>query len=170
MVILDTCEICSVMADTDMAEVGTAIESPGTNLATWGWGTIMNITTGPPPPGTATIIGTVTSKKDGKPVPSAAVKLVGQATYSATTGSDGTYLLSGVATGNYTLTFTASGFKTLEMKVTITAGSNTQNAVLEPANKWLMWAVIGGVALVGIVVVAGAAKEKPATAAKSRGR
>jgi len=81
-------------------------------------------TTGPP----GTITGIVTNALTGQPLPGATVRVDGTG-LSATTGSDGRFVLSGVPSGTRTLRTSASGFVTETRTVTVVAGSSLEQAI-----------------------------------------
>lgn len=93
-----------------------------------GLGTPDGITGFTSPAGIGSITGTVTDSSTGQPVGGASVSAPG---LSATTGSDGSYTLSGLPSGSYQVTISAYGYQTQTVAVTVTAGqATTQNVQL----------------------------------------
>ena len=77
-----------------------------------------------------TVKGNVSDTK-GVAIPYANVVLMGT-TMGAATGIDGSYIISDVPAGNYVLKFSAVGFKTAQINVTVKTGETTiQNSALE---------------------------------------
>ena len=70
--------------------------------------------------GTGRIRGKVTNAANGQPIPGQ-IGIVGQG-LGATTGADGSYLISGVPAGTFTLRARALGFTQIDRQVTMTAG------------------------------------------------
>jgi hypothetical protein len=68
------------------------------------------------------VTGTVTDSSTGDPVAGATVSTAG---LSVTTGSDGTYTVSGLPAGTVPLTVTAYGYQSQTQTATITAGQST---------------------------------------------
>lgn len=82
-----------------------------------------------PVPTTGDVSGTVT-KSTGGAIAGAMVSIAGK---SATTGTTGTYSITAIPAGTYTMTVSASGYNTWSGSVTITAaGTATQNVSLTP--------------------------------------
>ncbi|HVT04939.1 MAG TPA: carboxypeptidase regulatory-like domain-containing protein [Thermoanaerobaculia bacterium] len=81
--------------------------------------------TGPPTSSTATLSGTVTAA--GSPVSGAVVSAQGQ---TATTATDGRYLLTALTSGTTTVSISKSGFTTASQTVTLNAGANALNITL----------------------------------------
>jgi hypothetical protein len=71
------------------------------------------------PAGIGSVTGTVTDTSTGKPVPGATVSAPG---LSVTTGSDGTYTLSGLPVGSYQISVSAYEYQNATATVTVTAG------------------------------------------------
>ncbi len=80
-------------------------------------------TTQPPPSATATITGRVTDD-DGKPIPGAAVRIVG-GTQGAIVKADGSFTIGNVRLGDYELRATAIGMQPRSELVRIHDGINT---------------------------------------------
>jgi hypothetical protein len=76
----------------------------------------------PPPATTGAIAGTVTSAVDGRALASATVTAAGQ---SALTDSSGTYRITGVAPGTYTVSASLSGWQTNSTTVAVTSGTTS---------------------------------------------
>ena len=77
-----------------------------------------------------TITGKVTDSK-GAPIPGVNVLLV-STTIGAASATDGMYEIEQVPAGNYTMRFSAVGYKSQEFSITVTDGqTTTQNASLE---------------------------------------
>ncbi len=70
--------------------------------------------------GTGRIRGKVTNAANGQPIPGQ-IGIVGQG-LGATTGADGSYLISGVPAGTFTLRARALGYTQIDRQVTMTAG------------------------------------------------
>ncbi len=70
---------------------------------------------------TGSIRGVVVAEDGGAPLPAAVVVLEG-AGMSATTGSDGAFVIDGVPAGAYRLTVSREAFANLQVSVTVTAG------------------------------------------------
>jgi hypothetical protein len=86
------------------------------------------------PPGTTTgaISGAVTDASTGSAVSGATVSV---GTHTATTSGSGSYSLSEVQEGTYTLTVSATGYQQYTQSVTVTAGGvTTANVALTPAS------------------------------------
>jgi uncharacterized protein (TIGR02145 family) len=66
------------------------------------------------------INGIVTNDITGDPIPGAVIKL-DQTPYSATSGSDGKYILKNLLPGDYTISITSPGFKNSEKNVTVSS-------------------------------------------------
>ncbi len=95
-------------------------------LGASGGGTV----TPPPPTGTGTIAGTVTTSGKNPTVISGATVACG-AGGSATTGTDGRYTIASVAAGSYTCTASAPNRTSKSASVTVTSGqTTTQNYAL----------------------------------------
>src|SRR5439155_26584637 len=76
------------------------------------------------------VTGLVTSTSNGSPIPGATVSYSGG---TAPTDSSGSYRLSSLAPGSYSLTFSASGFNRSIQNATVSAGqTTTQNVALSP--------------------------------------
>ena len=71
--------------------------------------------------GTGRVRGRVTNSATGAPVPSAQVLIAGDR-QGALTGTDGTYLITGVAPGPRTVRVRALGYQVLEKSVAVTVG------------------------------------------------
>jgi hypothetical protein len=84
-----------------------------------------------PTQGTGTLIGKVRNSK-GQPIKSAKVTLkIGAKSASATTGSDGSYRLNSQPVGSYSITYSASGYKTSNDHVSIVSNVvKTKNKTL----------------------------------------
>jgi len=85
----------------------------------------------PTAPTTGGLTGTVTNASSGAPVAGATVSVAGK---TATTASDGSYAISGIAGGAYTMTVSAAGYQTWSSTVTVTNGiTTTVNVALMPS-------------------------------------
>jgi hypothetical protein len=80
-----------------------------------------------PPPGSANLYGTV---EDSLGVLSGVSVQVGS--YSTTTKSDGTYIISSILPGTYDVSFSKSGYTTKETTMNLVDGNNTLNVTLVP--------------------------------------
>ena len=83
-----------------------------------------NVPTGPP----GTVTGIVTNALTGQPIAGATVRVDGSAV-SATSQSNGRFVLAGAPSGSRTLRTTANGFITETRNVTIVAGGTTEQAI-----------------------------------------
>jgi hypothetical protein len=84
-------------------------------------------------PATGSITGRVTDKVTSANIAGASVTCTGTPTCSGTTtATDGTYTLSNLAAGTYTVQVVASGYGTQSASVPVTAGLATQNFNLVP--------------------------------------
>lgn len=78
---------------------------------------------------TATIAGTATDVNGG-PLSGVTITMTGPQTYTATTGDDGTYSISGVAPGTYNVTATKAGYNPEhEDQYVVTGGANANLSV-----------------------------------------
>ena len=78
----------------------------------------------PPPADPGVLMGTVTNAVDGAPVAGATITTI-PPTQSVTTDSAGSYSLTGVPAGAYSVSATASGFTAGSTSATVTAGQTT---------------------------------------------
>jgi subtilisin family serine protease len=92
--------------------------TPGKNL-TYGEGRLdaYAAVLASPRAGTGTLRGTVTAA--GAPLADAQVSIGGESGRSSTTGTDGSYLLTGITPGNYQVTVSKLGYRTEIVPVTI---------------------------------------------------
>lgn len=74
---------------------------------------------------TGAVHGTVTADDTGEGIDGATVTLDGETDYTATTGSNGGYEITEVATGDYTATADADGYEAQSQPVTVTADTTT---------------------------------------------
>ena len=73
-----------------------------------------------------TISGTVTDNSSGQPLVGVNVVVEGTS-MGAATGSDGSYSVSGVSDGSYTVTATYIGYSDQSQQVTVSGSSTTVN-------------------------------------------
>ncbi len=78
-----------------------------------------------------TLSGTVIDAASQSPVNSATVTMDSK---TATTTEDGTYTLSNLSSGTFTLTVTASGYENYEASITLVEGTNKKNIELTAAS------------------------------------
>jgi kumamolisin len=77
-------------------------------------------------PGVGNLQGTVTDASNGNPIAGATVTTSGAGSNSTTTGAAGDFHFTGVATGTYSMTVTATGFSTgIASGVAVTSGATT---------------------------------------------
>ena len=115
----DATGLLSVVTDTAMVTV--AVTPTPTPIP----GASPTPTATPTPTGVVAITGTVVvSTAPGAPISSAMVS-TDTGGFTATTGADGTYTISNVTPGAYTLTASATGFVSSSQSVTVTAGVTT---------------------------------------------
>ena len=114
----DATGLLSVVTDTAMVTV--AVTPTPTPIP----GASPTPTATPTPTGVVAITGTVVSSPPGAPISSAMVS-TDTGGFTATTGADGTYTISNVTPGAYTLTASATGFVSSSQSVTVTAGVTT---------------------------------------------
>jgi subtilisin len=77
-----------------------------------------------PPTATGTISGTVTAADTGLPIVGGDVTANG---YSTTTSADGSYIISDLSVGSYTVTASAEGYESASKDVTVEADTTTFN-------------------------------------------
>ncbi len=83
-----------------------------------------------PPPTTGNITGKVASSAGGAMISGATVSCAGK---TAVTGADGSYSLTGITAGQYTISASASGYQNSSQTVTVTGGqTKTVNFALTP--------------------------------------
>ena len=125
-------------------EVRTMIEDNTDNvgITSIGHGRInayKTVSSGASTPTAGIVTGTVTDASSGLAVSGAAVT---DGTRSTVTNTSGKYTLSGVPTGNYTLSVTANGYQKATKKISVLAGqTTTANFSLQKATSTnTMWA------------------------------
>lgn len=104
----------------------------GIGLLAYGIYEVFKPKTSSTSPASTYLEGTVTDKSTGQPISKVQLELTGEGYSStATTDSSGYFLFSGLpATGPYTLAFTATGYQTAPVTVTIVEGQNEKNLAL----------------------------------------
>lgn len=118
------------------ANVHTIYYAAGTS----GWGSIFSeINTAPCEQcSTSTIVGQVSSSRDGSPISSAFVLFGNESSvgFSATSDGTGQYAISGLSPGTYAVAVSAVGYSTLHSSMTVPPSAHiTQNFSLTPTNK-----------------------------------
>lgn len=88
-----------------------------------------------PPPATATVVmsGTIVAGTSRTPVPSALIEIGG---VSTTTGTDGTYSLSGVRTGAGKLRVTANRYDSYEQDIMVPASNFTRDVLIQRTERF----------------------------------
>lgn len=120
------------------SDCGAACSSSRHPVSGSSWPNVMGAA---PAPTDGTVSGKVTTSS-GAAVQGATVAL--SSGQSAVTASDGTYSLSAVPQGTYTITVTASGYTTWNGSATVTAGNTTTiNVTLVSASVPTNWARTG---------------------------
>ena len=82
-----------------------------------------------PPPGAATLCGIVTDDETGEPIPDVLVTLNGGSTY---TDSMGAYTFADIASGEYVLKFSKSGYETATSDIVLVEGDHEFNIQMWP--------------------------------------
>jgi hypothetical protein len=129
------CAICHKVAAADVGDncLGCHTNLSSSDGGSWGggsWGGGGSWSDG----GTSTsgtVSGTVANGATGAVVSGATVSVAGK---TATTGYSGTYSVTGVSVGTYTMTVTASGYDTWSGSVTVSSGSTVSKNVALNAN------------------------------------
>lgn len=133
----------------------------GTETDRWTPAGISVIVTPPPPP-TANLSGLVTDKQTGAGLAGVSVTTAGSST---STNSSGSYTLTGLEPGSYSIKFSKAGYWDETKSKTLVSGQNTLNVAMtsstEPEPGEIPWALIGAGALgiVGVVLIASGAKK-----------
>lgn len=121
-----------------------AIDGHGATSSTTQSVTVSTGGGGEPEPTTGTISGSVTDATTGNPIGGGSVTVSGT-TFSAETGTDGTYTIADVPAGEgYTVTASAAGYETASITATVLAGQTTivnfalqPNPTAEPGTMWI---------------------------------
>ncbi len=87
---------------------------------------LWRMTEEPPPPTTGAITGTVANASNGAPIEGATLQLVERTDSSTASGADGSFMLSAVPPGSYTVRASALGFSSAQASVTVKAGQLVQ--------------------------------------------
>jgi len=82
-----------------------------------------------PPPGAATLYGIVTDAGTGEPIPDVLVTLNGGSAY---TDGEGNYIFEDIASGEYVLKFSKSGYETATSDIVLVEGDNEFNILMIP--------------------------------------
>jgi hypothetical protein len=106
-------------------------QSPNVNVSPGGTTTESPVLV----PNTGSISGVVSDSVSGNPISSASVSCTGTPTCTGTTtGSDGSYLLSPLAEGNYSVTVSATGYKSQTKVVVVGPGGTPTQPFLMVVN------------------------------------
>ena len=91
------------------------------------------------------LMGTITDGESGDVLPGANIIVVGE-NLGAAAGLDGTYSITGIPVGTYTIRITFIGYKQIDQEVSIASGDNTLNVSLDPDFTGLEEVVVTGIA------------------------
>ncbi|MBX2818197.1 MAG: TonB-dependent receptor [Rhodothermaceae bacterium] len=92
-----------------------------------------------------TLSGTISDGESGDVLPGANIIVVGE-NLGAAAGLDGTYSITGIPVGTYTIRVTFIGYKQIDQEVSIASGDNTLNVSLDPDFTGLEEVVVTGIA------------------------
>ena len=127
------------LADMAPGSVEVTVSAPGYSAQTLqavispGGTTDLGAVALSPVPTSTTVSGVVTDAESGAPVPGAAVSVVGTA-FSAVSGADGSYAISGVDRLEFDLRCSAAGFNSRGFRVLMSAhGATTVDFALPPS-------------------------------------